>query len=295
MKFIRIKFVLPVLCLLGLVGCTTVAAQPTFDSAAIGTIVALNVQLTQSAATLDALSAVKSATPLPTAQATPTPTLTPEPSITPTLDGVYVTTLQNTNCRQGPQTSWPIIVTLNQGTQVQAIGTSPDGNYMFLRVLDTAVHYCWVVTQAVSVTGNSNVLPKLTPLPTVTPSITPTPAPNFTLAYDSLTSCSGKYFLRLLLTNTGYLPWKSIKLVIADNNTSTTSTFTSDNFVGYSGCTADQEQADLTNGESGIVSNYNPGQFSYNPSGHTLLVTVSLYSEDGLSGTVVTKTLAVTP
>jgi len=277
-----------------LVGCTT-AVQPTFDSAAIGTIVALNVQLTQSAATLNALAAIQSAIPLPTTQATPTVTLTPEPSITPTLDGVYVTTLQNTNCRQGPQTTWPIILTLSQGTQVKAIGTSPDGNYMFLRVLDTAVHYCWVVTQAVTVTGNSGVLPKLTPLPTVTPSITPTPAPNFTLSYQSVTSCSSSYFLRLLLTNTGYLTWKSIKLVIVDNTASVTSTFTSDNFVGYASCTADQQQADLTTGEYGIVSNYNPGQFSYDPTDHALLVTVSLYSEDGLSGTVITKTLAVTP
>jgi hypothetical protein len=203
--------------------------------------------------------------------------------------------LQNTNCRQGPQTIWPIIVTLSQGTQVKAIGTSPDGNYMFLRVLDTAVHYCWVVTQAVSVTGNSGVLPKLTPLPTVTPSITPTPAPNFTLSYNSLTSCSGKYALRLLVTNTGYLTWKSIKLVIVDNTDSVTSTSSSDDFIGYEGCSIDQQQGDLTTGEYGIVTNYNPGQFSYNPAGHALLVTVSLFSEDGLSGTVITKTLAVTP
>jgi hypothetical protein len=203
--------------------------------------------------------------------------------------------LQNTNCRQGPQTTWPIILTLDQGTQVQAIGTSPDGNYTFLKVLDTAVHYCWVWNQSISFSGNTAALPKMTPLPTITPSITPTPAPSFTLSYSSLTSCSGKYALRLLITNTGYLTWKSIKIVITDNTKGSTSTFSSDEFIGYSGCSIDQQQSDLTNGEYGIVTNYNPGQFSYNPSGHALLVAVSLYSEDGLSGTVITNSLAVTP
>jgi hypothetical protein len=287
--------ILTVALVLALSACTTVVAQPTMDSSAIGTIVALNVQLTQSAATINAIQSAPTATIQPTAQATPTATLTPEPSITPTLNGVWITALQNTNCRQGPQTVWPIILTLSQGTQAQAIGTSPDGNYTFLRVLDTSVHYCWAWNQSISFSGNTAALAKLTPLPTVTPSITPTPAANFTLSYDSLSSCSGSYFLRVLVTNTGYLTWKSIKMVVTDNTAASTVTYSSDMFNGYSGCSIDQQQSDLTNGEYGIVTNYNPGQFSYNPAGHALLVTVSLYSDDGLSGTVITKTLAVTP
>ena len=280
----------------GLAACSLVNGQPTVDSASIGTIVALDVQLTQVGATLTSVVANQSATPVATPTPAATTTPTPEPSITPTLSGVWLTIPQNTNCRQGPSTSWPVVVTLQQGQSFQAVGRSTDGQFIYIRVIDTAVRYCWVYGQAVVVSaGGTDRLGVLTAQPTSTPSITPTPAAGFTVSYDSKTSCSSAYAINLMIKNTGYLTWQSIKIVIADATTGTTVTHTSDDFTAYSGCSVSQSQHDLSTYEYGVVSSYDPGQFTYDPTGHALTVTVTLYSENGLSGTVITQVLPVTP
>ena len=77
--------------------------------------------------------------------------------------------------------------------------------------------------------------------------------------------------------------------------TSTTVTHTANKFTGYTGCSVSIDEGDFVTGESGPVSTYLPGEFSYDPTGHALTVTVSLYSEKGNAGTVVTRTLSVTP
>jgi hypothetical protein len=67
-----------------------------------------------------------------------------------------------------------------------------------------------------------------------------------------------------------------------------------DDFTGYVDCAVDQTQSDLTTGEPGIVSNFN-FPFAYDIDNHSLTITVTVYSKDGLAGTSVSRSITVTP
>jgi len=296
MKSKTIKWIIIGLLLFGLSACST--AEPTVDLNVMNTLVAQNVQLTQMAGELTAIVAQQSATPAATN--TPNATKTPRPTATETMtptaiNGLVLTFDQATNCRTGPGTNYGIAATVDAGTQLQALARSEDGEFFYVRYFDTSNHYCWVWKGTSYQQGNINWVPVYTTVPTKEPSITPTSAAGFTVTYESLQSCSGTYSPRFNIINTGYMTWQSIKIVVVDSSTSTTVTHTANAFTGYLGCSVAQTQGDLTTNESGLVSAYNPGEFSYDPTGHTLTVTVSLYSEKNQSGTVVSRAITVTP
>jgi hypothetical protein len=294
MKTKRILLAIVFVFATGLSACTT--AEPTVDNNMLGTIVAQSIQLTQAAQALTSVVAQQSDTPVATlTPIPPTSTATLEPSLTPTQAGVWLTTTANTNCRQGPATYWPIILTLGQGTQVEGIARSTANDFFYVRVIDTAIHYCWVYGPATVSNVDTARLQAYTPVPTDTPTITPTSAANFTVSYVDMTACSGSYLVTLNIKNVGFLTWQSIKMVIVDSSKSVTLTSTADNFTGYSACSAVQTQGDLATNESGEISNYPSAPFTFDPKGDSLSITVYLYSEKGLSGTVVSKTIGVTP
>jgi hypothetical protein len=292
-----IKWILASFCLLSLAACNLSLGEATMDSSALGTIVAQNVQLTQMDATITAASAAKTAEPVASAQeiaATPSQTPTLQPTITPTLNGVWLTFTQNSNCRYGPGSTYRLVTTFNAYDKVQALAKSEDGLYMYVTYVDTATRYCWVQKQLAIVNGNIDRIPAITPQPTNTPTITPTSDAGFSLSYQSLDSCNDNYSVDVLLTNTGYLTWQSMKMSVTDSTTSTSVTVTSDSFDTYDSCGLSTTQDDLSTGEYAVVANFNDA-FSYNPTGHSLSITVSLYSEDGLSGTVITKSTTIKP
>lgn len=274
--------------------------QPTLDNSAMGTIVAQDVLLTQIGATLAASGSQSLPAPVATSLPpeilpTPTVTLTPLPLATPTPQGVWLTINQNSNCRVGPATYHKLVTTLKIGDKVEVVGRDPNNEYFYVRVPNSASGFCWVWRQYTSVQGDIGILPVFTPQPTPTMTMTPTPAPEFLLSYNSFTTCGGEYALRLFIRNTGGITWQSIQIVITDSSTGSTFTNTSDTFKSYNGCNKDMEQADLTPGEEGFVSNAAAGSFGYNPSGHHLTVTVTLFTENALRGSTASQTISVTP
>jgi hypothetical protein len=298
MKTNRILWIISITLSLLLGACSNNAATPTRDVAAESTIEALNLQLTQVAGTLTAVVAQQSATPMPTntPAVTATPTLTSEPTETATpLNGVWLNFDSATNCRVGPGTMYARVATVDAGVELQALARSEDGEFYYVRYFDTSNHYCWVWKGTSYQTGNPKVLPVFTAQPTTAPSITPTSAASFKVAYNSMQNCSSTYAPTFLVTNTGNMTWQSIKIVIVDNTQSVTVTHTSDMFTGYSGCSVTQQQGDLSTGEPGLVSSYLPGEFTYDPAGHSLMVTVSVYSEKGQKGTMQSRVIPVKP
>lgn len=298
MKKTLISLTISLILALTLSACSTTSATPTLDQAALSTIDALNMQLTQIAGTLTAVIAEQSATPkaTKTPAVTPTPSLTPEPTQTATpLDGVWLLFDADTNCRYGPATTYNIEGTVGAGEKLQALARSEDGEFYYVRYFDTSNHYCWVWKGSSFQSGDQKILPVFTAQPTLAPTITPTSAASFNVTYNSLQNCSSAYFLLFTVTNTGNLPWQSVKIVVVDSTQGVTVTHTANAFTGYSGCGVSQTQGDLTTSEPGLVSNYQPGEFSYDPTGHTLLVTVSVYSEKGQAGTVMSRVIPVKP
>lgn len=286
--------------------CNFPAAQTAApDHSALDTIVAQDVLLTQMAATLAANNAGNptenppaQATPVPTQElplATATITLTPLPSATATPQGVWLTINENSNCRVGPASYYALVTSLTAGSKVQVVGRNPQNDYYYVRVTPGASTFCWVWDRYSSVNGDTGVLPVFTPMPTPTPTVTPTPTPGFTVSYSALISCPPQYALRLFIRNTGGVTWQSIRIVVSDSTAGLTFTHTSDNFKSYTGCGSDLLQADLTPGEESYVSNVSPGQFNYDPTGHALTVTVTLFTGDGLAGTSAQQTINVTP
>jgi hypothetical protein len=262
----------------------------------VRTIVAVQVAQTQLAATMNAGAGVS----LPTSNlpaepsATPTNTLTPEPTLTPTLEGVWLTVLENTNCRSGPASYYDYITTIDKGNQVQAVGRNPDNNYYYVRVPGSG-GFCWLWDEFSSLSGDIGILPVFTPQPTPTPTYTPTPKPGISVSYKGLVSCGMQYAIRLKLVNTGPITWQSISLVIKDNTAGSTFTHNRDYFRDYEGCTLGSINSDLMPGEEGGVANVNPGQFTYDPTGHHLKISITVYSGDGQTGSSYSKELDVTP
>ncbi|MEA5077877.1 MAG: hypothetical protein VB013_04830 [Anaerolineaceae bacterium] len=302
MKNRTIYWILPVLLMFVLSSCN-LTAQQTPSDVEMQTMVALRVEQTQLAATLAAVQQFITPTlepgqptPVPpTETLTPTVTLTPEPTNTATPSGVWLTITENTNCRVGPASYYRLITSLTAGQTVEATGKNSYNDYFYVVNPDNPNGYCWVWGKYATVSGSTDILPVYTAQPTNTPTNTPTVAPGIDLDYEGLDSCSGNYYVKIRVLNTGSSTWKSIKIVIKDNDTSTTLTNASDTFTSYSGCTVSSNQKDLTQGEEGVVANYSSGKFTYDPTGHSLTITVTVYSADSRTGTSFSKSFKVTP
>lgn len=261
------------------------------NSVDINTLVALQVAQTQLAQTIAAggqpseqVTLSPTAQPLPQEPTyTPTITLTPMPTFTMTPQGVWLTVRENTNCRSGPGTYYDYVTLVKAGTHVQAIGRNQDNSYFYIQN-PNAGGFCWLWVAYSDLTGDINILPVYTPAPTPTETYTATPTASASVSYLGFSSCGGQYYLRLNVKNTGSITWQSIQVVIKDTTTDMTFTHTLDQFRAYNGCGMEGAQNDLTPGEEGVVSNVNPGQFGYDPTGHHLKITVTVYSKDGLAG-----------
>ena len=302
MKTKLIQWPLTLLLLLMISSCNFPSAQQaTVDSYLMDTIVAQNVQLTVLSRDL-ATAAAQTATPAPLPSqelASATFTLTPKILSTPTPEKLTLSITQNTNCRKGPANYYALVVTLKAGENVVVLGRNAHSDYYNVLPSASASVSCWVWGNYATLSGNTGGLPVFTAVPgptlTFTPTYTPTQSPSFYGTYQSLNNCGADYSLRFYIKNSGNLTWQSITVNILDNTTSTTFTHSSNTFTDYSGCTPGGSQKDLTKGEDGYVAAYNPGQFGYDPTGHALTVTITLFSEDDFKGTASSQTYSVTP
>ena len=102
-------------------GEATPVDENSFQTLVAGTLTAVALQAQQ---TLDAI---------PTDTATPAPTFTPEPTFTPTKEIVKLTINQNTNCRKGSSTFFPVEVTLKAGSEVIMLGRNKESDYYYFQ------------------------------------------------------------------------------------------------------------------------------------------------------------------
>ena len=107
------------------------------------------------------------------------PTLAPNaptlaPNATPTAGNISVTLTAgtpnatiltvdaNTNCREGPGTSYTIVIQLVPGTQYQMLGRTADNKYWVVSEIGKSTQ-CWVPAEFSNAFGNVNLLAVVTP------------------------------------------------------------------------------------------------------------------------------------
>jgi len=116
------------------------------QQSAIETVVAQTMQ-----AVLSASSA--SSTPM-TVLNTPA-LMTPSPSATP-----LAVIKASTSCRSGPAETYNSVTDLTLNQSVPVLGKDPSGQYWLIQISSGT---CWVAAQNVSITGNTQAIPEVTP------------------------------------------------------------------------------------------------------------------------------------
>ena len=110
---------------------------------------------------------------------TESPAATLQPTLTATPDLAKVFPIDNTNCRSGPSTAYPVQVSLTAGSEVKMLGRSADGEYYYVENPQAAGKGCWVKGSLVTVFGTVTIIPIFTPpaVPTVNYPTAPPAAP----------------------------------------------------------------------------------------------------------------------
>jgi len=290
-----------VLCIfvLSLAACTTVATE---DASAAGTITAQNVQLTQLAGTLTAVAEVPAQASTTEVVAAPTETpmqLTTSAAATtaPSDSGVWLTFAAPTNCRFGQGAQYALIKVFQTTDRVQAIGVSEDGLYAYVSFNDATTKYCWIQRDLATISGNLDQLAVYQPQPTYAPpgpTAVSTTTIDFSLSFNGISNCGGDYYVVVTVQNFGWATFSSNRITVVDNDSKNTVSDSSDSFDGYAACAVSMSNSDLMHGEGSQLSNY-AAPFTHDIDNHSLTITVTAYTGDGLTGTSVTKTITVKP
>ncbi|MFN8412814.1 MAG: hypothetical protein U0Z26_10535 [Anaerolineales bacterium] len=263
---------------------------------------ALNTIIVETAvaAMTQTVQALPSSTTIPTETLTPlpptdTPTITPTATFpfTPTPEVPIISVSVATNCRNGPGKVYGYEGALLIGQTAEVLARDPSGEYWYIRNPESSgSQFCWVWGKYATVVGNVVILPVYTPPPTPTPTMTPTPSPSFNPSYSGLDTCAPNWWVDVKLKNNGSIPFKSVDIVVKDTVTSVVIENLSDGFTDINGCLKTTTKDTLGAGDTYLLSS---PMFSYDPTGHKLVVTITLCSSTGQKGQCTKKSFDVTP
>ncbi|GMR09226.1 MAG: hypothetical protein BMS9Abin28_0044 [Anaerolineae bacterium] len=172
-----------------------------FETAVMGTVEAL--------ASLPPMTATPSPSQTPTP--TPTSTLTPTATLTPTPLPPMASVLLATNCRTGPGSAYPFVLSLQPEQVVEVTAKSTVDNYWFVAIPDQADENCWLWGEYATVEGDVSTLPVLTPEPAPVPKI------DFILYQHSFMRC-GSLHVSFTVVNNSRTTFKTAKIHVQDLN-----------------------------------------------------------------------------
>jgi uncharacterized protein YgiM (DUF1202 family) len=231
-------------------------------------------------------------TPLPTETLSPTqppsPTETPTPAATlvntpaNVLTGPTAHVNENTNCRSGPSSDYPAIVVILSGQDVKIVSKTTLDSYLIVEDPANTAQTCWLWTQYVTVNGDLSSLPVATP---------PPPLMTYTMTFTKIETCT-TYSLEFKVTNTGSKTLQSYTIVAKDLTEHTQQTSTSTVFNLRNDCAIEEEIGFVDPGKVGYAY---AGNFTYNPSGHSMEATITICSHDDLTGVCASRTVKFTP
>lgn len=113
-------------------------------------------------------------TSIPEQSPSPPPGLATATISAPSIPMVSVSI--NTNCRTGPGISYDLRGALLVGETEEIVAVSTAPNYWYITNPDRPGEFCYLWGEYATVVGETQALPKFTPLPSPTPTNTPTPS-----------------------------------------------------------------------------------------------------------------------
>ena len=279
-----------VFLLIASLACATpVVTVATPDANLIGTLVAQTVVVgaTQTAQAFVPVTGTASPTVTPELQ-TLSPTVTASAIIvftsTPAVPLISVSVA--TNCRVGPGRVYDRVGALLVGEVAEVIGVNPTGNYWYIRNPDSSTGFCWLWGEYATLSGNPSVLPVYTPPPT------PTPAPDFTVRFAGLETCTTTWWVDFRLENTGGVTFRSISITLRDVSTNIVLSLSANEFTIVNGCPRSNTRNVLEPGDRLAVS---MSPFSYDPTGHDLRATIILCTNTGGTGLCISEDINFKP
>ena len=165
--------------------------------------------------TVNALASLPpmTSTPTPTFTPTVTPTITrtPTPSNTPTPLPPMASISTATNCRAGPGSAYPFVVSLQPRQLVVVTAQSSVDNYWYVAIPHQNDEYCWLWGAHASIAGDLSTLPELTPEPA------PVPRIDFIMYHHSFMRC-GSLHVAFTVVNNSSTTFQTAKIHVEDLN-----------------------------------------------------------------------------
>lgn len=140
--------------------------------------------------------------PAPTIQPNATPTGGAISTATPgtgTPGAALLTVDSNTNCREGPGTTYKVVIILVPGTNYQMISRTEDNKYWIVTEIGKA-NQCWVPAEMSNALGNTSLLPVTTPsAPTASASGLPAAPTSLKYNYSCAFNADASYTITVSL------------------------------------------------------------------------------------------------
>lgn len=210
---------------------------------------------------------------------TETPTL--EPSATSTPEPPKAEVLRVTNCRVGPGGLYDLVAKYEAGQQLNVVAKDLGGGYWFVQNPEKLEEQCYLLAQNIKITGDTEPLPKFTPLPS------PTAAPYFEATFRKFDICENRNYVVFDIENLGSFPFRSVYIRVINQKIGESVEQAYNAFDLRARCVLAKNIAPLDVGKSGFV--YSP-QFKWSGHGEKLRVIIMACTEKNLKGSCVTQT-----
>jgi hypothetical protein len=149
----------------------------------------------------------------PISSETTTPSVAQSSSPSPTPQKVTGIVLENILCRNGPEKAYDLVGYLHPGDQIEMLARASDNSAWYIPMPGDTQSFCWVSTAFISVSGDPELLPVYTPMPSPTPK-----PPDFSIKYVGFGKCyqGGQFRLNLNIINTGSTIWELMLVNMSD-------------------------------------------------------------------------------
>jgi len=131
---------------------------------------------------------------------------------TPTLktEALLISANLDTNCREGPDTVFPVIGHFQRGQTSEVQGSNTSQTWWYIKNPDNPEGYCWVWGETTSVEGITNEVAIITPPPL------PPLGIDFIATYSHVENCFGMPVAVFAIENNGSLKLESLQMLIVD-------------------------------------------------------------------------------